>query len=231
MYSFTKPNWIRPNVKQTAKINLDAQVLNLLSFNAGVDLSIDEVRLLIQNVNAKVILEARLDNLVRMINKTLSSVDLNPIIATLGEDVGDILNTTAGALDSSSGSLSERSLTNELEHNVLYSTNNYRASRHTNRVLAQNGDIVDRHLDNGGNDLGEEVVGNYKNDMTFDGRENIVEYNGEEVTRREYVYSPYHGLSTVSNVYINHEGNVVGTQVIAESFAGGTSTISEDLDL
>ena len=30
---------------QSAKINLDAQVLNLLSFNAGVDLSIDEVRL------------------------------------------------------------------------------------------------------------------------------------------------------------------------------------------
>ncbi|ORY09545.1 hypothetical protein BCR34DRAFT_602802, partial [Clohesyomyces aquaticus] len=47
----------------TAKINLDAQVLQLLSFNAGVDLSIARVRLLIQNVTAKVILEARLANL------------------------------------------------------------------------------------------------------------------------------------------------------------------------
>jgi hypothetical protein len=51
----------------TAKINLDAQVLQLLSFNAGVDLSIDRVNLLIQNVTAKVILEARLANLVLMI--------------------------------------------------------------------------------------------------------------------------------------------------------------------
>lgn len=51
----------------TAKINLDAQVLQLLSFNAGVDLSIDRVRLLIQNVTAKVVLEARLANLVLMI--------------------------------------------------------------------------------------------------------------------------------------------------------------------
>ena len=38
----------------TAKINLDAQVLQLLEFNAGVDLSIDKVSLLIQNVTAKV---------------------------------------------------------------------------------------------------------------------------------------------------------------------------------
>lgn len=51
----------------TAKINLDAQVLQLLSFNAGVDLSISRVQLLIQNVTAKVYLEARLANLVLMI--------------------------------------------------------------------------------------------------------------------------------------------------------------------
>ena len=51
---------------QTAKINLDVQVLNLLQFNAGVDLSIDEVNLLIQNVNVKVLLEARLENVVKM---------------------------------------------------------------------------------------------------------------------------------------------------------------------
>ena len=51
----------------TAKINLDAQVLQLLSFNAGVDLSIQRVNLLIQNVTAKVLLEARLANLVLMI--------------------------------------------------------------------------------------------------------------------------------------------------------------------
>ena len=43
----------------TAKVNLDAQVLNLLYFNAGVDASIDRVSLLIQNVSAHVILEAR----------------------------------------------------------------------------------------------------------------------------------------------------------------------------
>lgn len=55
----------------TAKINLDALVLELLKFNAGVDLAIDRVSLLIANVSAEVMLEARLANLVLMINNIL----------------------------------------------------------------------------------------------------------------------------------------------------------------
>jgi hypothetical protein len=187
------------------------------------------VQLLIQNVNAKVLLEARLENLVEMINTTLNSIDLNPVIATLGEDVGDVLGTAGGALSGSTSSLAERGLSYELEHNILYSTNNYRANRHTNRILAQNGDIVDHHLDNDGNDLGEVVIGNYKTDMTFNGYSRETEFDGQPVTEREYIYIPYHGISAVSAIYINAAGNVVGTQVIAESFAGGGSTIGEDL--
>lgn len=50
----------------TAKVNLQADVLNLLHFSAGVDASIDRVRLQILNVSAKVLLEARLENVVAM---------------------------------------------------------------------------------------------------------------------------------------------------------------------
>lgn len=50
----------------TAKVNLQADVLNLLHFSAGVDASIDRVKLQIQNVSARVELEARLENLVQM---------------------------------------------------------------------------------------------------------------------------------------------------------------------
>lgn len=50
----------------TAKVNLQADVLNLLHFSAGVDASIDRVKLTIQDVRAKVELEARLDNLAQM---------------------------------------------------------------------------------------------------------------------------------------------------------------------
>ncbi|CZT48545.1 uncharacterized protein RSE6_09256 [Rhynchosporium secalis] len=77
----------------TAKINLDAQVLSLLKFNAGVDLHIDKVSLIIQNISAKVVLEARLENLVIMIDDILASLDLNPILATLGQSLNEITDS------------------------------------------------------------------------------------------------------------------------------------------
>lgn len=144
------------------------------------------MRLLIQNVNAKVLLEARLDNLVKMINKTLTSIDLNPIIATLGDGLSDLVNDTVGGLAGSSDTLAARDLSSfELEHNILYATNNYRASRHTNRVLAQNGDVVAKHLDNDGTALGQEVVGTYASEMAFTGDEWETEREGVVVTARE----------------------------------------------
>ncbi|KAK4574134.1 hypothetical protein LTR86_001895 [Recurvomyces mirabilis] len=209
----------------TAKVNLDLQVLNLLTFNAGVDLSIDAVRLLIQGVKAKVLLEARLQNVVAMVSDVLDSLDLNPIIAELGKDVGSIVNTTTGALGSTLGSLDKRSY--DLVHGVVYSINNYAGDTHTNRVLAQNGDLVDMYLDNDGNPHGQKVVGSFTSDMTWNGYETTVERDGEEVQEREYLYSPYHGINVVSAVYTDATGKVVGTQVLAESSAGGSSTIGD----
>lgn len=166
-----------------------------------------------------------------MINKTLTSIDLNPIIAELSDSLGDIVDTVGDGLSDTTSSLTERSLSFELEQNILYSTNNYRANRHTNRVLAQNGDIVAHHLDNDGNDLGEIVVGNYKTDMTFNGYTRETEFEGQAVTEKEYIYNPYPGIMSISAIYTDATGNVVGTQVIAESFAGGSSTVGEDEDL
>lgn len=50
-----------------AQVDLNLEVLKLLQFNAGVDVSIDRVKLLIENVTAKVLLEARLENVVMMV--------------------------------------------------------------------------------------------------------------------------------------------------------------------
>ena len=163
-----------------------------------------------------------------MINATLNSIDLNPIIATLGADVGNIVNTTVGGLTGSTSSLSERSLSYELEHNILYSTNNYRANKHTNRILAQNGELIDKYLNNDGASQGQRVVGSYKADMKFNGYETTVERDGQEVNEREYVYAPHPGIQAVCAVYTDAQGNVVGTQVIAEASAGGSSTIGDE---
>jgi hypothetical protein len=208
----------------TAKINLDAQVLQLLQFNAGVDLSIDRVSLFIFNVTAKVLLEARLENLVAMINDTLNSLDLNPTLATLGQTIGSVVNNTVGALPG--GPLVPRSF--ELENNILYSINDYSGNTHTNRVLSQTGSLVDQFLGNNGDIHSEAVVGSYLSDMTFNGQEQSVIRNGEVVHEREYVYTPYDGLTAVSAIYFNAAGAVVGTQVLSESSAGGSSTIADE---
>jgi hypothetical protein len=131
----------------SAKINLDVQVLNLLSFNAGVDASIDRVSLTIKNVSAQVQLEARLANLVLMINDVLNSIDLNPALAMLGQVVNSTLNSTTSAVSGST--VAARSI--NLVDNILYSINDYSGRTHTNRILAQDGSIIDQSLDNDGN--------------------------------------------------------------------------------
>ena len=213
----------------TAKINLDAKVAQLLQFNAGVDASINRVSLLIQNVSANVVLEARLENLVLMIDDVLNSLDLNPVLATIGQDLGNIVSTTTGALDGDSsgtdGTVARRSY--KLANNILYSVNNYSGNTHTNRILTQSGSIVDEFLDDDGNTHGQQVVGDYLHDMTFNGYSQNVIKDGQSVRQLEYIYSPFNGLSVVSAIYINAAEVVVATEVLSETSGGGSSTVGD----
>ncbi|KAG9679107.1 hypothetical protein KCU99_g8649, partial [Aureobasidium melanogenum] len=220
----------------TAKVNLDLQVLELLQFNAGVDLSIDSVQLLIQDVKAKVLLEARLENLVAMVDDVLGSLDLNPVIATLGQGVGNILNQTGDAVDgllsgdspsSSSSQAVKRSFM--LDDNILYSINDFSGNSHTNRILEQDGDIVEQDLDNDGRVSGTRVVGSYAKDMTFTGHEDKVQRNGKEVERKQYKYEPIHGVQAVAAIFFDASGHVVATQILSELEVGGHATIEADV--
>ncbi len=221
----------------TAKINLDAQVLSLLSFNAGVDLSIDKVSLLIQNVTAKVYLEARLTNLVTMVSDVLDSVDLNPIIAELGNGLGSVINDTAGLIgdatdgqgSNSSSPTTKRSeslLQFDLKNNILYSLSNFQGNVHKRHILTQTGDIVEQTLNNYGSISSERVVGNYEKNMRFSGFNESVTFKGEEVREEEYVYEPFRGLFSVVGVFRRKgSGEVVGAQLLAEARGGGSAVI------
>lgn len=213
----------------SAKINVDAKVLSLLDFNAGVDASIDRVSLFIGNISARVQLQARLGNVVRMINDVLDSIDLNPVLAELGASLGDIVDDVGdvigGGGDSGQAStLEARSF--KLDRNILYSVNNYEGRTHTNRVLARSGAIVDQLLDNAGELADQREVGNFATDMRFTGEEEDVEFEGRPARQRDYVYEPFPGLSVVSAVYVDADGTVLGTQVISESAGGGSSSIA-----
>ena len=211
----------------TASINLEAQVLDLLQFNAGVDVSIDRVALTIQNVSAHVILEARLENLVVMISDVLDSVDLNPVIASLATGVGEVINQTTGILTGDEQSaIQARSLA--LEENILYSVNDYSGNAHTNRILSKNGNVVDLDLHNDGSAYGHRLVGTYLSLMTFTGHDVQVTKNGQQLREREFSYAPFPGLIALSAIYTDSTGKVVDAEVIAETRAGGTSSISEE---
>ena len=234
----------------TAKINLDLQVLQLLQFNAGVDLSVDKVQLLIQNVSAKVLLEARLENLVAMVDDVLGSLDLNPIIATLGQGVSGIVNETAGAVggildgvsgggsedsSSSSSSSASSSLTTkrsvQLDNGILYSISDFSGNAHTNFILSQSGQILAQDLDNDGKVSGSRVAGSYAKDMTFTGHEETTEFKGESVLGKRYRYDPIHGVEAVVEVFFeggSDEGKVVGTRILSELEAGGFATVVAD---
>ncbi|KAK0388949.1 hypothetical protein NLU13_2526 [Sarocladium strictum] len=256
----------------TAKVNLDAKVLNLLHFTAGVSASVDKVRLNIQNVSAKVELEARLENVVAMIGDVLDVIDANPIIATLGQGLGDVVGNITddlgggggggvGSDNSSDGgssaededeatAIARRNLQFKLDNNILYSVNDFSGSTHRNRILAQNGSLIDSFLDNSGDVSRERVVGYYSRDMTFNGHNRTIyqpieppvgggdgddgDEESETVIKEfelQYRYAPFPGLEAYSNIYVDTEGNVLRTQVIAEAEGGGTATIANEQHL
>ncbi|VBB86217.1 Putative protein of unknown function [Podospora comata] len=233
----------------TAKVNLDANVLKLLHFSAGVDASINRVQLKIENVSAKVELEARLGNVVKMVDDVLNSIDLNPIIATLGQEVTQIINSTTDLLDGvgeglgggtgageedAAGGNAKRSFegSHKLESNVLFSVNDYTGQAHKNRVLAQDGSIYDEYLDNDGNEQSRVVVGSYDKDMEFNGHNRTIEEEGNVVEfELQYDYKPFPGVEVTSWIFVDTTGRVTRTQVIAEAQGGGSSTISNDADL
>ena len=253
----------------TAKVNLDARVLSLFKFNAGVTASVDKVQLNIKNVNAKVELEARLDKVVEMLGDVLNAVDANPLIATLGSGLGDTVGNMADSSGAGAGSgfcsapggsanshhaapgnsqeqAGGPSTTDEhfaalqfkLDNNILYSVNNFSKSKNRNRILAQNGSLIDSFLNNNGKVKREKVVGYYKRDMTFNGHNRTIYKDDDDDDNKriikefelQYVYTPFPALEAVSNIYVTPEGKVTRTQVIAEAEGGGTASIVNNPD-
>jgi hypothetical protein len=89
-----------------ARVALDANVLELLRLHVGVDARLGKVGLTIKGVEAQVLLRARLDNVARIIDRVLTTIDENPQIVErlveqagmLAEDAGHSVATVAEGL-------------------------------------------------------------------------------------------------------------------------------------
>lgn len=99
-----------------ARVSLQADVLQLLKLHVGVDAELGRVQLTIKGVEAKVLLKVRLDNVARILDRVLTTIDNNPrIIERLTEHVGQAVEgvgsgagRAVGDLGASAGSAVEQ---------------------------------------------------------------------------------------------------------------------------
>ena len=73
-----------------ARVALQADVLSLLRLHVGVEAELGRVQLTIKGVEAQALLKVRLDNVARIIDRVLTTIDNNPeIVEGLIEQVGE----------------------------------------------------------------------------------------------------------------------------------------------
>ncbi|MEV0704149.1 hypothetical protein AB0I53_40385, partial [Saccharopolyspora sp. NPDC050389] len=63
-----------------ARVSLQAEVLDLLKLNVGVDAALGRVALEIKGVEAQALLKVRLDNVAAILDRVLKTIDRNPQI-------------------------------------------------------------------------------------------------------------------------------------------------------
>ncbi|MEJ2860599.1 hypothetical protein [Actinomycetospora flava] len=94
-----------------AKVSLQAEVLNLLKLNVGVDAQLGSVELEIDGVQAEATLKVRLDEVAGIIDRVLTTIDRNPqILETIARsaetavrEVGSGVGAAAGEVGRAAG--------------------------------------------------------------------------------------------------------------------------------
>ena len=84
----------------TARLSLNANVINLVSVAAGVDLAIDSVVLQLEGVSAEAYLYVDLDNVARLVDRTITTLEQNPEIVTTLLSAVDTVVSTVGEIGS-----------------------------------------------------------------------------------------------------------------------------------
>jgi hypothetical protein len=128
----------------TAKLNLNARVSNLVRIDAGADVLIGTVDLTVQGVRAQALLLVDLDDVVYIVDQTLTFVDNHPEIV---QQLGSTLQTTVGAV----GGLVNR---------LLLGTVTVAGQAVQRLVDPGTGSIIEKAVSAAGQQGAERVVGN-----------------------------------------------------------------------
>lgn len=90
-----------------ADINLNAKVAGLVQVNAGVMVSVQKINITIADVDANLELVVRLGNLVDIVERVFESLDLNPLLIGLINNVTNLVGDVIGAVDGLLGSITQ----------------------------------------------------------------------------------------------------------------------------
>ncbi|MFC5140361.1 hypothetical protein ACFPK1_19135 [Actinomycetospora rhizophila] len=87
-----------------AKVSLQAEVLNLLKLNVGVDAQLGSVELEIDGVSAEATLKVRLDEVAGIIDRVLTTIDRNPqILETIARTAQDAVREVGSGVGEAVG--------------------------------------------------------------------------------------------------------------------------------
>jgi hypothetical protein len=152
-----------------ARLSLGAQAANLVRLTAGAVVGIDQVDLEIRGVVAEAYLYVDLDNVARVIDRVVQTLDRNPEIVTqLLATVDSTVNTVGGVANTAlrpGGVVSQtvgvlgRTLNNVTAPNGILSQVVNATGQTVQRVLDSSGHIVEKTLNTAGSQVGSKIVG------------------------------------------------------------------------
>ena len=188
-----------------AEVNLAAQIANLVELNAGVQVGVEKVNITIADVDANLDLVIRLGNLVDIVNRTLESLNLNPMLINILNEATDLVDGVVGVVDGLLGSIVSGD-----------STINY--------LIDNLGEIVAQTTDAAGNAVSS-IVGNFEKNMTYTGAQEILDGG---LLQKTYKFDL---LNSLVNIVFNAAGQVVQAVVVkgngpGNGGGGGSSTSS-----
>ncbi len=103
-----------------ADLSLRARLANLLLIDAGVRVRLDAVELDIEDVRAEVLLKVRLERLIEILDRTLTTIDRNPeVLKSIGETAASVAGNVSDAAQQVTGQTQELTkVVDRLGHDV-----------------------------------------------------------------------------------------------------------------
>jgi hypothetical protein len=178
-----------------ADINLNAKVAGLVTINAGVQVSVEKINITIADVDVQLELIVRLGHLVDIVERVFESLDLNPLLIGLINNVTNLIGDVIGAVDGLLGSITQGGTT-------------------LNFLVDNLGNIVQEVVGGATGGLSQ-IVGNYKTNMTQVGADKNI---GQGLIQKTFEYA---ALGSLVDIVFNTAGQVVQAVVQKKTGGGG----------